>query len=203
MHSSRDIFIKTASAAFFLLILASCTFSSPPQLQKMAPMPPGKLCRVAVLPFINETQYPQGDTIIHKIFLAEFVKSGGYLVAQEGDIWKIYKQIQVYPGQLPNFEQMKILGDILNLHLILTGKVVELTEDSGSRSINPSLTLYLQIHEAKSGKTIWSTYHRRDGEHYRKALHFGKINNVTSLTQAVVREVLDKWYVEGLEKCPD
>ncbi|MFC1523468.1 hypothetical protein ACFL6N_01630 [Thermodesulfobacteriota bacterium] len=169
----------------------------------MAALPQTNLCRIAVLPFINETNFKQGEIIVNKVFIAELVQTGNYLIAHEGDLLKIYRQLRIFPGHSPDFEQLRILSDRLNVQLIITGKIHEMSEKIQKYDSSPSLAFSLQVFEANTGRTLWNTYHKREGEEYRKALHFGKVHTVTSLAQRMSEEILNLWLKEGFRICTD
>lgn len=167
----------------------------------MVPMLSEDYCRIAVLPFLNESHYKQGDIILQKVFTAELIKAGDYSIAQEGDILKLYQQIKIYSGHSPDYEQLRIIADRLNVQLLITGRIIEMNENLVNLSVNPELALSVQIFDAKTGTILWTTYHRKNGEQYRTLLHFGKINSITTLAQIMTQEVIEKWISEGFKKC--
>ncbi len=185
-----------------LLCLAACG-PKVPDLVKYASLPDERICRIAVLPFVNETDYPLADTIAYRVFMAELVQTGRFDLAQEGDVREAFRHMRIWPGQQPRIEQIKILGDRLRVGLIITGTVVEMAEVPMAGAVNPVIALSLRIVDPGSGETLWHTYHRRDGEHYRKVMHFGILNTATSLADQVYREVLDLWFKKGLKGCAD
>ncbi|MBI5441496.1 MAG: hypothetical protein HY900_09850 [Deltaproteobacteria bacterium] len=173
-----------------------------PYHQQRGSLPTGPICRVAVLPFSNESDYPVGDVVAYKVFVAEFNSSGRYLLAQEGDILRMYQQLRIFPGQVPTTEQLAILGNRLGAQLLITGRVTEMRENPAEAStVNPALALTLQLRDGRTGDPLWTTYHRREGTEYRKAMHFGTIHTVTGLAQQVAREVVQLWFKQGLTTC--
>jgi TolB-like protein len=185
-----------------LLCLSACG-PKVPTLHKSAPLPQEKICRIAIFPFVNETDYPQAGTIFYRIFIAELARTGQFEVAQEGDIREVYRHLKIRPGQQPNIEQMKILGDRLGVRVVITGAVVEMTEVPKAKIVNPTLAVSLKIIDSWADQTLWSTYHRREGERYRKVMHFGVLNTVTSLAHQVSKEILELWFMEGFKGCID
>lgn len=185
----------------FLLCFAVGCSSNQPILNKMATVLPEDYCRIAVIPFVNETNFINGDIFFQKVFVAELIKKGEYLISQEGDVRKLFQQIKIYPGHTPDYEQLRIISDRLNVELIITGQINEMSEEILGRGINPTLAVLVQIYDAKTGTCLWSTYHRREGEQYRKLMHFGKINTVASLAQVMSQEMINKWFSEGFKKC--
>jgi hypothetical protein len=109
--------------------------------------------------------------------------------------------MMIYPGQAPHLDQLRVLSDRLNVDLLISGKIVELTEDRSSRETPPMLALSLTLIDGTSGKILWTTYHKREGGYYRKVMHFGLINSLTALTQKMSQEIIDSWFRKGLKVC--
>jgi polysaccharide biosynthesis protein PelC len=168
----------------------------------MRPLPAEPICRVAVLPFENESDYPLANVIAFKVFSAELQAAGNYLVVQEGDVRKIYQQLWILPGTQPTHEEMQIMAKRLNAQLLITGTVLEMRENPGENaSANPMLALDVQIRDGRSSDPLWRTYHRRQGTDYRKAMHFGTIHTATGLSQQVSSEIISLWFKNGLRQC--
>lgn len=173
-----------------------------PYHQQMAPLPPGPLCRVAVLPFLSDSDFPLADAIVNKVFTAEFKGLGNYLVVQEGDILKVYQQLLILPGREPTLEQLQITADRVDAQLLITGIVMEMREDRGEHgTVNPMLIMEIQIRDGRSGETLWTTLHRRSGADYKKTMHFGTIHTVTGLSRQMTEEILTLWTKKGLRQC--
>jgi len=202
-----NLFIsKTFNYGILLLIImaiTSCGKLKLPQLQKLTPLPKEPSCRIAVLPLNNESSHPLAAKIVYKIFMAELISASKFDVIQEGNILKTYRQLRIFPGKQPNFDQLQILADRLNVQLFVTGTVNEVKENPSSRYTDPSLTLTIQIVDAHSGRTIWTTYHKRTGFHYQKVMHFGIVTSLSGLAKKMSQEIIDLWFREGLEPCID
>ncbi|MBW2466304.1 MAG: hypothetical protein JRF02_03305, partial [Deltaproteobacteria bacterium] len=117
-HSSFVVLVLFILLLGFLL--SGCATQLPLH-REQKPMPDGPICRVAVLPFLNDSDFPLGDAIIHKVFATEFQNAGNYLVIQEGDIHKVYQQLHLLPGMTPTLEQLQIISDRVNAQLLITG----------------------------------------------------------------------------------
>lgn len=185
----------------FTLCLSGCGAEFP-ILQRMKPLPAEPVCRVAVLPFSSDSDYPLAELITYKVFSAQFAALDDAWMAPEGDVLKIYQQLQILPGQLPTPEQLQILANRLNVQLLIKGHVVEMRENPGANnSVNPTLAIRIEIVDGPSVDTLWSTYHRRQGIEYQKGLHFGQIHSVAGLSQQVSTEIITLWIKKGLMQC--
>ena len=199
-RTSKDLSVFMFLFGLALLSLSACG-PKLPTLHKLTSLPQEKTCRIAVLPFLNQTGYPEANAIFYRIFLAELVQSGRFDIVQEGDVRDVFHHLRVWPGHEPQKEQMKILGDRLGVKIVIAGTVVEMAEVPEAKIINPTLAVSLKILDTESSQTIWCTFHRREGGQYRKVMHFGVVNTVTGLAHRVSQEILELWFKEGLKGC--
>jgi hypothetical protein len=195
--------LKSLRCLLIVLILPISTgCDTLPAFRQMSPLPPGPICRVAVLPFLNDTKYPLGDAIFQKVFAAEFQASGNYLVVQEGDIHKIYQQLHLLPGATPTPEQLRILANRVKAQLLITGTVVQMQENRVSfAGTDPLIAVDIQIRDGQSGDSMWTTYHRRQGTDYQKVMHFGTIHSIPGLSRQMAVEIINLWQRKGLPQC--
>lgn len=190
-------------AVFLLLIFLSACGVKQPKLQKLAPLPEGNICRVAVLPFINDTEYKEGERIFYRVLIAELVRGGNFLVAQEGDVRNIYRQLKIYPNEELDIEELRIIANRLDVQLLVSGNIIEMSGMMvGNRLSIPKFSVKIDV-LSETGGFLWSTYHRRTGDDSRKILHFGVINTATELVRMVVQDIIEVWFDEGLKKCSD
>jgi hypothetical protein len=202
MHTARNIW--TLIFFGYILLAASGCGLPPPNLQQLAPIARDSICRVAILPFNNETSYSQGDIIMYRVFAAELSHRGKFMITPEGDVRKILHQMHTVPGEDFNIEQIRILADRLQAQLLITANIIEMDENMSSNRTNPTLAIIFRILDADSGRILWVTYHRREGGQYRKVMHFGVVNTVTELVRRVSHEIIESWFtVGGLPQCTD
>lgn len=187
----------------FCFLASACSLKDSPTVLKQGPLPDGgNICRVAVLPFINQTQYKQADDILLRVFVSELTNVGNYQVAQEGDVRKFYQQMNVLPSKMLGAEQLRAMSDLLGAQVIIAGTITEMSDSSGAgQQLEPSIAVIVRIIEGASGRTLWATYIRREGIEYRRIMHFGLVNSVTSLAMHVSSEIVEAWNKEGFHKC--
>jgi hypothetical protein len=170
--------------------------------RQMAPLPKGPICRVAVLPFVNDTDYPLADVVMAKVFAAELLAAGNYQLIQEGDILKVYQQLRILPGETLAPEDLQVVAARIGAQLLITGIVMEMRENRTGRSgIDPVVGVDVQIRASQSGEALWTTYHRRQGSDYRKTMHFGVLHTVTGLSRQVAEEIINLWSEKGMAQC--
>nr|MBF0220888.1 hypothetical protein [Desulfobulbaceae bacterium] len=133
--------------------------------------------------------------------MAELNKGQEYLIVQEGDVRKIFRQMRISPKSNPNLEQLQILADRLSVDALVVGKIISMDELQGPLLTEPELAVDIQLVDASSGKIILTTYHARKGEDFRKVMHFGLVNTLTELSGNVAHEIIEIWKEKGLAKC--
>ena len=186
---------------FILLLLSGCS-AKLPLVQTFAEVPEDASCRVAVLPFSNQSRYPEGEKIFYKIFFGELAASGLFSVIPEGDVTSLYQQLEMYPGRKPTREQRRIIGGRLNASIFIGGDILAMQENQNGSSLKTKMTIVLRLYDGQDGKMFWATYHRRQGQDYRQFLHFGRINTITTLARQMVREIILLWQKKGMQPCP-
>ena len=190
-----------------VLLIGGCAalvtkFDQLPQHRQMVPMLSGPVCRVAVLPFENGSDYPLADAIFAKVFAAQLTAAGNYLVVQEGDIIKLYQQLRILPGVMPTEEQLQIIAGRLEADLLVTGTIIEMRENPAPHAtVNPVVAVDLLLRNGSNSEPLWGVYHRRQGSDYRTAMHFGTFHTVTGLCHQMAVEIINLWYQKGLPRC--
>lgn len=192
---------------FFLLAGVGCSPLLPwtdgvPMRREVSPLPSENGCRIAVLPFLNDSEFPQGGLLVQKVFAAQLLSSGEHLLTPEGDIVKAYQQLHLLPGAAPTLEQLRIIADRVNAPLLLTGIVLEMREGrSEHQTVNPQLILEVELRDPVNGEILWTTFHRRKGTDYKKTMHFGTLHTVTGLCRQMAEEIINLWYEKGFSQC--
>jgi hypothetical protein len=182
------------------MVQAGC--SQMPLHRQMTPLPPGPVCRVAVLPFLNDSDFPLADTIVNKVFTTQLQKLTNFLISQEGDVHKTYQQLRILPGKAPTLEQLQIIADRVDAQLLITGIIIEMRANPGEhQTVNPLIVMEIQLRDGRSGETLWTAFHRRQGTDYKKTMHFGTIHTVTGLSRQMAVEIINLWLEKGLAQC--
>jgi hypothetical protein len=188
----------------FSLLVSSCTLKSPIS-QQLSPFPEEGVCRVAVLPLKNSSNYRDGDLLFYRVFTAELASRHDFELVQEGDIRAAYRQVKVNPHtDRLKFEQMRIIGDYLDVQVMVVGFITEMGEKVKQGKNVPYITVTFELIRADTGRTILTSHHRRNGLDYHTVMHFGVISNLTQLSHLISQEILKDLASEGfVAKCID
>lgn len=162
-----------------------------------------KVCRVAVLPFSNETRYPVGGLLVYRVFQAELVATRIYEVVSEGDVRKLLIQYRILPGDTPGGEFYEALVKYLGVDAVVEGRVIQMDEVQTEGEVEPRLAFWVKLRDARTRKVLMTAYNSRKGGDYRKVMHFGVVGSLTELAKRMCDEILVKWRKEGLRGCGD
>ncbi len=154
-------------------------------------------CRVAVLPFANETDDFRVGRLVYRVFLSQLVLSREFQVIEEGRIRNFLRLERCLVGKEPPPRVLRNLGERLGVEAIIGGTVLEAKEDRQG----VSLAFYIWVRDAKSGTLLWTTYHAREGDDYQKIFHFGRVFTLTKLSERMVHEILNDWKKKDLGGC--
>lgn len=184
-----------------LLAMSSCG-GRQPQIVRLAPLPE-RVCRVAVLPFINRTTYQDGNVLFYRIFISELIRQQDIDLIPEGDVHRAFQNVYLaYGAENPNYDQLRIIGDYLHADILMSGIILQMTEVDIQGETIPFLTIKLDMLDAKTGRTIMTVNHDIDGAQYRKIMHFGLITTITQLAIQMSDEILAGLNSEGFTgKC--
>lgn len=190
-------FLIILNIFFFLLILLvySCSSSLPrvDVVEKNLKHP----CRIIILPFMNQTDNPCVARLLYRILFSELVESKMFQVVPEGTVRRFMTMERWFIGQPFSPDMTKILAKKTGADAIISGEVIQVV-DEGEKI---QLAFNIWVKDIQNGKLLWNTYHRRSGEDYRKALHFGRIYTLTGLAKHMVDEVIKSWQKRGLGGC--
>lgn len=161
-----------------------------------------QVCRVVLLPFVNESQSLTLDVQAYRIFLAEISRSGIFRVTPEGDLQDFLYRNRIGTDAIWDH---KLVATLLR-QLEVDGALVVYIRDSnlvrgsyGSR--HTFISLQVELYDTDSGKLLLSSFLRRKGSDYTKVLHFGVVDTVSGLLQQMAREIITIWQEEGVSGC--
>ncbi len=151
-----------------------------------------KIKRIGVLPFVNESGKRGAGEIVANIFISVIFKSGIFDVEERGNIERFLLNEKVKNVNAMDIEQIKRLGERLNIDAVFVGTVEEFSgSDKGDRSTTPVVGIRVRLIDIKTGKIVWMVRHKRRGEDYVTAFGFGRIRSISALTKRIVSEIIE------------
>ena len=177
---------------FFILVtlfLSSC-FSK--KISVVINSSNNNFCEGTVFTFINNTKEFGIEFLIKDILTVELTKNG-YILKDPSIVKNFFtpeERIRYFenPEIALSPELIQRLGSILGLKWIIGGKILE-AEKIGDYV---RIELLIWVKETKKGRLIWYSYYKRDSDSYRTILHFGKISDLYSLVEKMVKKDIIK-----------
>jgi len=180
---------------------AGCAMQNGLQIHLAAKAEESNLCRVAVLPFANETGRNTAEIKAYRIFLGELVASGNYEVESEGEVYFFLNRNRLRSGDLLDSQLYTQLAEQLEVDAIVRGRVIAMEYRRGRDGEMPFCDLQVDLISAEDGELLASAFHRRSGEEYQKLMHFGTIRTASGLMAQMSREIIKAWKQKGLSGC--
>jgi hypothetical protein len=186
------------------LMLCGCSASAPDRtITKIAD---GQLkrqvCRVVLLPFVNESKSLALDVQAYRIFLAEIVRSGVFKVVPEGDLKHFLYRNRIPTDAIWDRKLVATLSRQLEVDGALVVYIRESNLVQGSYgSKHTFISLQVELYDTDSGRLLLSSFLRRKGTDYTKGLHLGVVDTVRGLLQHMAREIIEIWQEEDVSGC--
>jgi hypothetical protein len=198
----RPLLKNILTAGLLMVLCAGCSFRSDLETRFAVKAVPEKICRIAVLPYENRTRNPEAGTMAYRIFYSELLASGALELEAEGDVRLFMLRNRLLPGQLLTASHYADMVERLEVDAVITGLVSEVGMDSRKAGEDvPFVAMQLDMYDARNGDRILSSFHRRWGDDYRKAMHFGMVKTVTGVMSHLSREVVNDWIEKGVGDC--
>ncbi|MBN2808877.1 MAG: hypothetical protein JXR80_05225 [Deltaproteobacteria bacterium] len=154
------------------------------------------------MPFVNESRSPQLSTQAYRIFFSEIVGSSLFRVEPEGDLQLFLYRNRIRPDTIWNRDLFVALAQQLEVDGVVIAYIRESNLVAGaSGSRNAYVSLQVELHDARSGRLVLSSFLRRTGDDYTKVLHFGVVDTVSGLLQKMAKEIINEWREKGVSGC--
>ena len=183
-------FKKTVLPFFLLIILTSCVLRKP-KIFMFEHIKNEK--KVVVLPLKNNTKSFVIGRIIYRILVVKLIQCKFFMPVPEGIVRNFMVKNMLYPGDIPNLNQLSVLKKITKADMVISGNVI----DAGIYQDDIKITLILWVRNINNGKLVWTTYYVKRGDDYRKIFHFGKLFSLGELANKMVEDIVETWEKKG------
>jgi len=173
-------------------LLAGCFFS-PSSNVLMAGRPAGNhIQKVAVLPFVNQTQIANASDIVTRAFIQEIFRRQTMQVEFPGNIknYLINERIILRKGL--NAENIRQIGKRFDVDAVIVGCVNDFVDTTGrNKNQMPRVSVSARMITSDTCTIVWMGQNSRNGDDYETVLNFGRISSAAELTRKVVREMIE------------
>jgi hypothetical protein len=151
---------------------------------------------LAVIPFFNVSERKYGGEILSLHFVKELKGFENLDVIEPGIVRQEFLNLRIIMEDSISLVQAEVLFEILNVDLILAGKVMDY-QDHRSAWGKAKVDFSSQIYERKSRMLVWSSRSHNDGEETVCLFDWGKVNTAHVLTSRMV-EAIGEMVVGGI-----
>ena len=168
-----------------------------------APRPEASLCRVAVLPLLNETEVGMASSLCYRTMVTELIAAPQIQVCNPADIKHILRRREIFPSDIYSApgQVLEEIAQELHLDGYIRAKVLSFEMiRSGSMGEIPHVALQLELLQA-DGSLVSQMFCQRRGDDYIKVLHYGIIRTYTGLLVRMMEEIIAQWAEQGQIEC--
>jgi TolB-like protein len=147
--------------------------------------------KIAVMPFLNNSDFKNAGTIVTYMFLAELFKNGRFEPVEYGNIRKLIVDIKIREKGELDYNTLQRLSSSLEASGILIG-VVDYYSHRKSSSLPPKVAITARLLDGRKNKIIWYNNQHMSGDDGIIALDWGRIRSVHTLANKVVSQLVKK-----------
>jgi hypothetical protein len=149
-----------------------------------------RIREVAVLPMDNLTADKEAGEKVRQAVMSELLAHGVRIV-EPGEVNGVLTDLQVRSLRTLTAEEMRMIGDRLQVDAIVAGAVSAYEMNKGVRAKYPEVSIHLTLYDANTGHIIASSWHSAGGASF-SVRHFGsEPSTVSETARKVVKEAVD------------
>jgi hypothetical protein len=188
-------------AACMSVYLTGC--APQPDSVYTVPKPQARLCRVALLPLLNESEDSTATALCYRTMLTELIAAPEVQISNPTDMQNILRRREIFPSSI-YAAPPHVLQDIaaeLDVDGYLRVKILAYEQRNVGRSGEvPHIALQLELLQT-DGSLVSQLFHARSGDEYRSLMHYGVIRTYTGLLARMMKEIIQQWDQQGQIGC--
>jgi TolB-like protein len=146
--------------------------------------------RIAVLPLDNYTGDRFAGERVREILAVELLAQGVFEPAEIGEVNRVLKLQNLISMTTMGPEDIKKLGEALDVQALLFGSVVEYSERRTGTFRSPQVSLALRLVDVESGLVVWSVSDARTGMALSTRLFGVGEETFTEAVRKLIRELM-------------
>lgn len=167
------------------------------------PKPQTRLCRVALLPLLNESEDTSATSLCYRTMLTGLIAAPEVQISNPTDMKNILRRREIFPSTIyaapPHV--LKDIGAELSVDGYLRVKILAYEQRNVGRSGKvPHIALQLELLQM-DGSLVSQLFHARSGDEYRSLMHYGVIRTYTGLLSRMMEEIIQRWDEQGQIGC--
>jgi len=161
---------------------------SPKIVYRSFEISPDKKYTVAVVPFFNRSDRKNGGEITALHFVKELTRIEEFDVVEPGVVRQGLLNLRVIMEEGVSLANADIIFGILNVDLILSGKVLDYQDYQGA-SGTPKVNFSVLLIERKSRLIVWSSESYNEGDDGVFLFDWGKVNTAYTMTSQMAQAI--------------
>ncbi len=149
--------------------------------------------RVAVLPFLNNSNFRNAGMISTYLFMVDLLKNRKFVPIEYGSVRNLIVNSGIRTRGELSFENMRTLSDALNIEGILVGTV-----EQYSASGLPAVAITARLLNARNNRILWYNSHQLTGEEDIIVFDWGRLKTVDKVADRVVSELIERMETEKM-----
>jgi len=177
------------------MLLAGCSVLSGPSVQYRDPnMDFASITTVAVLPLANLSHEQMASERVRDILMNMLLSTGALYVLPPGEVARGIARAGMTNPLAPSVDDVKKVGNILQVKAVITGVVKEYGEIRAGSSAANVISLSLQMVETESGKVVWSASSTEGGVGAWDRLFGGGGKPINDVTEKAVHDLIESLF---------
>jgi len=161
---------------------------SPKIVYRSFEISPDKKYTVAVVPFFNKSDRKNGGEITALHFVKELTRIEAFDVVEPGVVRQGLLNLRVIMEEGVSLANADIIFGILNVDLILSGKVLDYQDYQGA-SGTPKVNFSVLLIDTKSRRIVWSSDSYNQGDDGVFFFGCGKVNTAYTMTSQMAQAI--------------
>jgi len=162
-----------------------------------------RLCQVALLPLLNESEDTTAVELCSRTMHTELIAAPQVQISNPTDMKNILRRREIYPSTIYAAppEVLKEIAAELGVDGYLRVKILAYERRNVGRSGDvPHISLQLELLQA-DGSLVSQLFYARSGDEYRSLMHYGVIRTYTGLLSQMMKEIVQHWSTQGQIGC--
>lgn len=181
--------------------LAGC--APAPDSVYTVPKPQTRLCRVALLPLLNESEDFTATALCYRTMLTELMAAPEVQISNPTDMKNILRRREIFPSSIyaASPQVLEEIAAELDVDGYIRGKILTYEQRHVGRSGKvPYISLQLELLQT-DGSLVSQLFYARSGDEYRSLMHYGVIRTYTGLLARMMEEIIQRWDEQGQIGC--
>ncbi len=184
--------VRLATVALVAATASACASSA--QRYQDKNMDFGSVRTVAVMPFQNLSRDNLAGDRVRDVFVSALLASEAVYVVPNGEVARAIAKVNVPNATAPSADEIVKLGAAMKAEAVITGTVKEYGEVRSGTAAGNAISVSLQMHEASTGKVVWSATSTKGGVSVSDRLFGGGGVPMNYVTEEAVDDLLNKLF---------